>query len=77
MQMDAVQMGAESRRLEDARTLKVSWRKWGPYLSERHGARCARTIASQEMRGITSAMIRRVRAYRWGKDGLPGISDDH
>ena len=28
-------MDAEHRRLEEARTGEVPWRKWGPYLSER------------------------------------------
>jgi hypothetical protein len=28
-------MGAEAVRLEKARTDKIPWKKWGPYLSER------------------------------------------
>ncbi len=28
-------MNAEQSRLEEARTKKAHWKKWGPYLSER------------------------------------------
>ena len=28
-------MTTEQTRLEEARTKKASWKKWGPYLSER------------------------------------------
>jgi hypothetical protein len=31
-------MGAEAARLQDARTGKIPWKKWGPYLSERQWA---------------------------------------
>ena len=40
------------------------------------GARCARTIANRATPGTISITIRRARAYRWGEDGLAGLSDD-
>ena len=47
-------------------------------LSERTavGALSVRTTAKAETPGITSLTIRPARAYRWGEDGLAGISDD-
>ena len=74
----AVVANAEQKRLEDAREQGVAWRKWGPYLSASgSGARCARTTATPATPGTTSAHDQaRSRAYRWGEDGLAGISDD-
>ncbi len=68
--------GAEDRRLaEDARRL-VNWKRWGPYLSERQwgtvredyspGGNCWDDFPHDHARS---------RAYRWGEDGLLGISD--
>jgi Glycosyl hydrolase family 63 C-terminal domain len=67
----------ESARLEDARTIKTPWRKWGPYLSERQWG----TVREDYSRDgnawdyFTHDQARS-RAYHWGEDGLAGISDD-
>src|SRR5271168_1027348 len=69
---------AEALRLDEAREKGVPWRQWGPYLSERQWARCARITARTAMRGIISGHDQaRSRAYHWGEGGLAGISDDH
>ncbi|MGO9918761.1 MAG: MGH1-like glycoside hydrolase domain-containing protein [Isosphaeraceae bacterium] len=71
-------MTAEHRRLQEAREHKVPWRKWGPYLSERQWG----TVREDYSEGgdawnyFTHDQARS-RAYRWGEDGLAGISDDH
>src|SRR3974390_2102048 len=70
-------MTAEQVRLEEARTKTAFWKKWGPYLSERQGG-TVREDYSQDGNawdyfGHDQA---RSRAYRWGEDGLAGISDD-
>jgi hypothetical protein len=68
---------AENERLEEARTKSVPWRKWGPYLSERQWG----TVREDYSEGgdawnyFTHDQARS-RAYRWGEDGLAGISDD-
>ena len=67
----------ESARLEEARTAKTPWRKWGPYLSERQWG-TVREDYSQDGNAwdyFTHDQARS-RAYHWGEDGLAGISDD-
>src|SRR5262245_42197558 len=70
-------MTAEQRRLEEARQQQTPWKKWGPYLSERQWG----TVREDYSEGgdawnyFTHDQARS-RAYRWGEDGLAGISDD-
>jgi hypothetical protein len=61
----------ESARLEEARTTKTPWRKWGPYLSERQWG-TVREDYSQDGNAwdyFTHDQARS-RAYHWGEDGL-------
>jgi hypothetical protein len=70
-------MNAEQKRLEEAREQNVGWKQWGPYLSERQWG----TVREDYSEGgdawnyFTHDQARS-RAYRWGEDGLAGISDD-
>src|SRR5215470_5235146 len=68
---------AEAVRLEEARVLRVPWRKWGPYLSERQWGTVREDYSPEgnawEYFPHDQA---RSRAYRSGEDGLAGISDD-
>ncbi len=71
-------MTAEEQRLEESRTRKAHWRRWGPYLSERQWG-TVREDYSQDGNAwnyLTHDQSRS-RAYRWGEDGLGGISDNH
>ena len=70
-------MNAEQQRLEEARTKKTAWKKWGPYLSERQWG-TVREDYSQDGNAwdYFSHDQARSRAYHWGEDGLAGISDD-
>jgi hypothetical protein len=68
---------AEQKRLNDARETGIPWKKWGPYLSERQWG----TVREDYSRdgnawAYFSHDQARSRAYRWGEDGLGGISDD-
>ena len=67
----------EQRRLNDAREKGVAWKKWGPYLSERQWG-TVREDYSQDGNAwdYFSHDQARSRAYRWGEDGLAGVSDD-
>ena len=67
----------EQKRLNDAREAGVPWKKWGPYLSERQWG-TVREDYSQDGNAwdYFSHDQSRSRAYRWGEDGLGGISDD-
>ena len=70
-------MEAEHRRLEEARTKEAPWRKWGPYLSERQWGTVREDYSeSGDAWNYFSHDQARSRAYRWGEDGLAGISDD-
>jgi hypothetical protein len=70
-------MSAESDRLEEARARNVPWRKWGPYLSERQWGTVREDYSdSGDAWNYFSHDQARSRAYRWGEDGLAGISDD-
>jgi len=68
---------AEGDRLDAARSHKEAWRKWGPYLSERQWG-TVREDYSQDGNAWNyfSHDQARSRAYRWGEDGIAGISDD-
>ncbi|HEY8515567.1 MAG TPA: glucosidase [Candidatus Binatia bacterium] len=69
-------MTAEQQRLDEARS-GVAWRRWGPYLSERQWGTVredySETGAAWDSFTHDQA---RSRTYRWGEDGLLGISDD-
>ena len=70
-------MTAESDRLEQARARSVPWRKWGPYLSERQWGTVREDYSdSGDAWNYFSHDQARSRAYRWGEDGLAGLSDD-
>ena len=67
----------EEKRLEEARSGRAPWRRWGPYVSERQWG----TVREDYSAGGTawesfSHDQARSRAYRWGEDGIAGISDD-
>ncbi|HVN39212.1 MAG TPA: glucosidase [Myxococcota bacterium] len=70
-------MNAERTRLEEARTGAQPWRKWGPYLSERQWGTVREDYSeSGDAWNYFTHDHARSRAYRWGEDGLAGISDD-
>jgi hypothetical protein len=68
---------AEQKRLNDAREAGVPWKKWGPYLSERQWG-TVREDYSQDGNAWNyfTHDQSRSRTYRWGEDGLAGVSDD-
>ena len=69
---------AEHRRLEEHRQKTAPWKKWGPYLSERQWGTVREDYSSDgNAWDYFSHEQARSRAYRWGEDGLAGISDDH
>ena len=70
-------MDAEHRRLEEARSKAAPWKKWGPYLSERQWGTVREDYSdSGNAWDYFTHDQARSRAYRWGEDGLAGISDD-
>jgi hypothetical protein len=70
-------MDPERERLAAANRLEAAWRKWGPYLSERQWGTVREDYSEDgdAWRYFTHDQARS-RTYRWGEDGLAGISDD-
>ena len=67
----------EQARLNEARESAVPWKKWGPYLSERQWGTVREDYSPDgNAWAYLSHDQARSRAYRWGEDGLAGISDD-
>ena len=68
---------AEHLRLEEARQNEKLWKKWGPYLSERQWGTVREDYSPDgDAWNFFTHDHARSRAYRWGEDGLAGISDD-
>src|SRR6476646_167824 len=66
----------ESERLNEQRTGACNWRTWGPYLSERQWGTVREDYsASGSAWDYCPHDHARSRAYRWGEDGLLGITD--
>ncbi len=68
--------GAERRRLAEDRDGTVRWKRWGPYVSLRQWGTVREdyTATGDAWNGFPHDHARS-RAYRWGEDGLAGISD--
>jgi hypothetical protein len=75
MQLDP---SAERERLIEARGHRRPWWRWGPYLSERQWGTVREDYsANGDAWEFFPHDHARSRAYRWGEDGLLGISDNH
>jgi hypothetical protein len=71
-------MTVERERLDEARAKTKTWKKWGPYLSERQWGTVREDYSENgNAWDYFTHDQARSRAYRWGEDGLAGISDDH
>ena len=67
----------EQKRLNEAREAGTPWKKWGPYLSERQWGTVREDYSADgNAWDYFSHDQSRSRTYRWGEDGLGGISDD-
>ncbi|HEX5021306.1 MAG TPA: glucosidase, partial [Candidatus Binatia bacterium] len=68
----------EELRLDADRARKANWKRWGPYLSERQWGTVREDYSAY---GTAWEYFphdhARSRAYRWGEDGIGGISDRH
>ena len=69
-------MNAEQTRLAAADAQEADWRDWGPYLAERQWGTVREDYsASQQPWTYCTHDMARSYAYRWGEDGLGGVSD--
>src|SRR3989441_1333710 len=64
-------------RLQEAAQQRKPWKRWGPYLSERQWGTVREDYSADgTCWDYFSHDQARSRAYRWGEDGLLGISDE-
>lgn len=71
-------MTAEEKRLEADRNRQAYWRRWGPYLSDRQWGTVREDYSADgNAWDYFPHDHARSRAYRWGEDGIAGISDNH
>jgi hypothetical protein len=67
----------EQLRLDEDREQNGSWKRWGPYLSERQWGTVREDYSENgDAWNFFTHDHARSRAYRWGEDGIAGISDD-
>ena len=73
----SIRATAEGQRLEEARTRIKPWRRWGPYVSARQWGTVREDYSPDGTAWDAFPHDHaRSRAYRWGEDGLAGISDE-
>ena len=69
---------AEYKRLQDDKQRKRYWKKWGSYVSERQWGTVREDYsANGDAWNYFPHEQARSRVYRWGEDGIAGISDNH
>jgi len=65
-------MNPEKERLKD-----ISWKKWGPYLTERQWGTVREDYsANGDAWKYTTHEMARCKAWRWGEEGIGGICDN-
>ncbi len=68
----------ERDRVDAASRGAEHWRRWGPYLSDRQWATVREDYSADGNAWDSFPFeMARVRAYRWGEDGILGICDNH
>ncbi len=71
-------MTQESDRLAAANQGQRPWRQWGPYVSERQWGTVREDYSADgNAWDYLPHDHARSRAYRWGEDGIGGVSDEH
>src|SRR5687768_5674273 len=67
----------EGHRLAEAHDGTAAWKRWGPYLSDRQWGTVREDYSPKgEAWNYFPHDHARSRAYRWGEDGIAGLSDD-
>jgi hypothetical protein len=70
-------MNSEKKRLEETMRGAAAWKKWGPYLTERQWGTVREDYSPYgNAWEFVSHDAARSKAYRWGEDGIAGVSDD-
>lgn len=68
----------EEKRLKEDRDRVKYWKKWGPYVAERQWATVREDYSADgDAWSHFTHDHARSRAFRWGEDGIAGVSDTH
>jgi hypothetical protein len=68
----------ETERIRAMEQREAHWRRWGPYLSARQWGTVREDYSADgNAWDYFPFDMAHVRAYRWGEDGILGISDNH
>lgn len=71
-------MDQEKKRLLQDKERKTYWKKWGPYLAERHWGTVREDFSENgDAWNYLSFDHSHARAYRYGEDGIAGLCDNH
>jgi hypothetical protein len=71
-------MTREELRLQEAQDRTAHWKRWGPYLAERQWGTVREDYSPHGTAWDSFPHDHaRSRAYRWGEDGIAGITDNH
>ena len=71
-------MTAEEQRLKENRDHTAYWTRWGSYLSERQWGTVREDYSPDGSAWSSFSHADSLsRVYRWGEDGIAGISDNH
>ena len=69
-------MNAERQRLAEDERRERNWKRWGPYLSERQWGTVREDYSADNSNWTSFPYEHSLgRAYRWGEDGLLGVTD--
>ncbi|RFU29360.1 hypothetical protein B7463_g6953, partial [Scytalidium lignicola] len=71
-------LSREEKRLKEDRDRKKYWKKWGPYVAERQWATVREDYSADgDAWSHFPYDHAKSRAFRWGEDGIAGVSDTH
>ncbi|MCB1107169.1 MAG: glucosidase, partial [Chlamydiia bacterium] len=71
-------MNSEKKRLLENKKRTKYWKRWGPYLAERQWGTVREDYSEDKSTwAYFPYEMALERAYRWGEDGIAGISDTH
>src|SRR3990172_5877237 len=76
LRIGARKITEEERRLQESGGHVPPWRRWGPYVSERSWGTVREDYSlNGDAWNFLTHDLARSKAYRWGEDGIAGISD--
>jgi hypothetical protein len=71
-------MNQENLRLEETKSGQKNWKKWGPYVSNRQWGTIREDYSPNgDAWNYTTHDMARSKAWRWGEEGIAGISDEN